>query len=62
MRSVIHYLKAVDKVGSARPMARAVVAAMKAIPTDDPLFGKGYIRSRRTKDPSALPPGGQETG
>lgn len=41
--SVIHYLKAVDKVGSAKD-GRAVVAVMKEIPTDDPLFGKGYIR------------------
>lgn len=41
--SVIHYLKAVDKVGGAVD-GKAVVAAMKAIPTDDPLFGKGYIR------------------
>jgi branched-chain amino acid transport system substrate-binding protein len=42
--SVTHYLKAVDKVGSAAD-GKAVVAAMKALPTDDPLFGKGYIRS-----------------
>jgi branched-chain amino acid transport system substrate-binding protein len=42
--SVSHYLKAVDKVGGATD-GKAVVAAMKAIPTDDPLFGKGYIRS-----------------
>jgi branched-chain amino acid transport system substrate-binding protein len=42
--SVIHYLKAVDKVGGATD-GKAVVAAMKAIPTDDPLFGKGYIRA-----------------
>jgi branched-chain amino acid transport system substrate-binding protein len=41
--SVLHYLKAVDKVGGAHD-GRAVVAAMKANPTDDPLFGKGYIR------------------
>jgi len=41
--SVIHYLKAVDKVGGAKD-GKAVVAAMKALPTDDPLFGKGYIR------------------
>jgi len=41
--SVIHYLKAVDKVGSAAD-GKAVVAAMKAIPTDDPLYGKGTIR------------------
>jgi branched-chain amino acid transport system substrate-binding protein len=42
--SVIHFLKAVDKVGGATD-GKAVVAAMKAIPTDDPLFGKGYIRA-----------------
>jgi branched-chain amino acid transport system substrate-binding protein len=42
--SVIHYLKAVAKVGSAQD-GRAVVAAMKAIPTDDPLFGKGTVRA-----------------
>jgi branched-chain amino acid transport system substrate-binding protein len=41
--AVIHYLKAVEKVGSATD-GRAVVAAMKSIPTDDKLFGKGYIR------------------
>ncbi len=41
--SILHYLKAVDKVGSAKD-GRAVVAAMKAMPTDDPLFGKGSIR------------------
>jgi len=39
----LHYLKALDKVGSPRD-GRAVVAAMKATPTDDPLFGKGTIR------------------
>jgi branched-chain amino acid transport system substrate-binding protein len=42
--SVIHYLKGVDKVGSATD-GRAVVAAMKAMPTDDKLFKKGYIRA-----------------
>jgi len=41
--SVLHYLKAVDKAGSSGD-GKAVVAAMKAIPTDDPLFGKGTIR------------------
>ncbi|GGI25947.1 MULTISPECIES: ABC transporter substrate-binding protein [Bradyrhizobium] len=40
---VIHYLKAVDKVGGAKD-GRAVVAAMKELPTDDSLFGKGFIR------------------
>jgi branched-chain amino acid transport system substrate-binding protein len=41
---VLHYLKAVEKVGSPAD-GRAVVAAMKAMPTDDPLFGKGTIRA-----------------
>jgi branched-chain amino acid transport system substrate-binding protein len=40
---VLHYLKAVDKVGGPAD-GKAVVAAMKALPTDDPLFGKGTIR------------------
>jgi branched-chain amino acid transport system substrate-binding protein len=42
--AVLHYLKAVDKVGDAGD-GKAVVAAMKAIPTEDPLFGKGSIRA-----------------
>jgi branched-chain amino acid transport system substrate-binding protein len=41
---VLHYLKAVEKVGSAAD-GKAVVEAMKALPTDDPLFGKGTIRA-----------------
>jgi branched-chain amino acid transport system substrate-binding protein len=41
--AVLHYLKAVDKVGAAAD-GKAVVAAMKAMPTDDPLFGKGSVR------------------
>ena len=42
--AVIHYLKAVDKLGSPDD-GRAVVTEMKKLPTDDPLFGKGYIRA-----------------
>jgi len=42
--SVLYYLKAVDKVGGATD-GKAVVAAMKAMPSDDPLFGKGIIRT-----------------
>ena len=38
-----HYLKAVAKLGAAED-GRAVVAAMKGIPTDDPLFGQGRVR------------------
>ena len=41
--AVLHYLKAVEKVGSPADGA-AVVAAMKAMPTDDSLYGKGTIR------------------
>src|SRR5471030_222696 len=41
--AVLHYLKAVEKVGSPAD-GRAVVAAMKASPTEDPLFGTGSIR------------------
>ena len=41
--AVLHYLKAVDRTGGASD-GRAVVAAMKAMPTSDPLFGQGSIR------------------
>lgn len=40
---LMHYFKAVEKVGS-QADGRAVIAAMKAMPTDDALFGKGTIR------------------
>ncbi|MBI1205043.1 MAG: ABC transporter substrate-binding protein [Rhodopseudomonas sp.] len=40
---VLHYLKAVTALKSAADGA-AVVAEMKKLPTDDPLFGKGSIR------------------
>jgi branched-chain amino acid transport system substrate-binding protein len=42
--SVLHYLKAVDALKSNRD-GRAVVAKMKEMPTDDPLFGKGMVRA-----------------
>ena len=41
---ITHYLKAVAELKSAAD-GKAVVAKMKAIPTDDPLFGKGTIRA-----------------
>src|SRR5215831_16210257 len=41
--AVLHYLKAVSKLKSDAD-GKAVVAEMKAMPTDDPLFGKGRIR------------------
>jgi branched-chain amino acid transport system substrate-binding protein len=42
--AVLHYLKAVDALKSAAD-GKAVVAKMKEMPTDDPLFGKGTIRA-----------------
>ncbi len=41
---VLHYLKAVAALKSAAD-GKAVVAEMKKLPTDDPLFGKGTIRA-----------------
>jgi branched-chain amino acid transport system substrate-binding protein len=40
--SVLHYLKAIAELKSAKD-GKAVVAKMEATPTDDPLFGKGTI-------------------
>jgi branched-chain amino acid transport system substrate-binding protein len=40
----LHYLKAVHALKSAAD-GKAVVAKMKEMPTDDPLFGKGTIRA-----------------
>jgi branched-chain amino acid transport system substrate-binding protein len=42
--ATLHYLKAVAALKSATD-GKAVVAKMKDLPTDDPLFGKGYIRA-----------------
>ena len=41
--AVLHYLKAVRASGT--DSGAAVVAKMKELPTDDPLFGKGSIRA-----------------
>jgi branched-chain amino acid transport system substrate-binding protein len=45
--ATLHYLKAVRAVGAERAKAsgRSVVEAMKALPTDDPLFGPGSVRA-----------------
>ena len=40
---VLHYLKAVAAL-KADGDGKAVVDKMKAMPTDDPLFGKGVVR------------------
>ena len=42
--AVLHYLKAVAALKSAED-GKAVVAKMKEMPTEDPLFGKGMIRA-----------------
>ena len=42
--AITHYLKAVAALKSAAD-GKAVVAKMKEMPTDDPLFGKGMIRA-----------------
>jgi branched-chain amino acid transport system substrate-binding protein len=40
--SVLHYLKAVEAAGTKE--SKAVMAKMKEMPTEDPLFGKGQVR------------------
>lgn len=49
--STLHYLKAVEALGS-KDDGAAVVAKMKEMPTDDPLFGQGEVRAdgRKTHD------------
>ena len=42
--ATLHYLKAVDALGSSSD-GKAVVQEMKKLPTDDPLFGKGSVRA-----------------
>jgi len=41
---VLHYLKAMEALGSNPRDGAKVVAKMKELPTDDPLFGKGPLR------------------
>jgi branched-chain amino acid transport system substrate-binding protein len=43
----LHYLKAVAAIGveKAKASGRAVMQQMKTMPTEDPLFGKGSVRS-----------------
>jgi branched-chain amino acid transport system substrate-binding protein len=42
---LIHYFKALDAMGSNPHDGAKVVAKMKEMPTDDPLFGQGSIRA-----------------
>jgi len=43
--AVLHYLKAMEALGSNPHDGAKVVAKMKELPTDDPLFGKGPLRA-----------------
>jgi branched-chain amino acid transport system substrate-binding protein len=43
--SVLHYLKARAALGAGEHDGKSVVAEMKKLPTDDPLFGKGTVRA-----------------
>jgi branched-chain amino acid transport system substrate-binding protein len=45
--STVHYLKAAQALGGAeaKKSGRAVIAKMKAMPTDDDAFGKGAVRA-----------------
>ena len=42
--SIRHYLKTLEAMGGNSHDGAAIVAKMKSTPTDDELFGKGYIR------------------
>jgi branched-chain amino acid transport system substrate-binding protein len=42
--AVLHYLKTLDALGGNPHDGAKVVAKMKELPTDDPLFGKGPLR------------------
>jgi len=53
--SVIHYLKVLEKEGGNSHDGAKIVAAMKAMPVDDALFGKGTIQPNgRNLHPSYL--------
>ena len=43
--SLIHYFKALEALGGNPDDGAKVVAKMKEMPTDDPLFGKGSVRA-----------------
>src|ERR1700758_3558754 len=43
--AITHYLKALDALGGNPHDGAKVVAKMKELPTDDPLFGKGPLRA-----------------
>jgi hypothetical protein len=56
--AVTHYLKAVEAAKSKEPAV--VMAKMKEMPTEDPLFGKGTIRPDGPQDARHVPLRGEE--
>ena len=59
---LVHYFKALEAMGGNPHDGAKVVAKMKEMPTDDPLFGKGTISARRPQDSSGLSVRSQEAG
>src|ERR1700727_3412437 len=47
--AILHYLKALDALGGNPHDGAKVVAKMKELPTDDPLFGKGSVQPNGRK-------------
>src|ERR1700761_340372 len=47
--SLLHYFKAMEALGGNPHDGAKVVAKMKEIPTDDPLFGKGVVQANGRK-------------
>ena len=57
---LLHYFKALEALGGNPHDGVKVVAKMKEMPTDDPLFGKGSIRAERPHHSSGLSVRGEE--
>jgi branched-chain amino acid transport system substrate-binding protein len=54
LRMVLHYLKAMEALGGNPHDGAKVVAKMKELPTDDPLFGKGRCAPTAAAYPAYL--------
>ena len=59
---MLHYLKAMEALGGNPHDGAKVVAKMKELPTDDPLFGKGTARIDGRRHHSGLSVRGEEAG
>ena len=62
MRTILHYLKAMEALGGNPHDGAKVVAKMKELPTDDPLFGKGPLRADGRRIDPGLSVRGEEAG